>query len=219
MTRTRSRRTVQALVVPVLGLAGLLAAGGAPAAHAESKETPPQLSITVDDGRDDAKAGETLRYTVTVTNLGGERVEDLRVTQTVPSGARLASADRGGRASKGTVAWTVDVRPGRSTTLTTSLTLARELPPDLLRLATVGCASTSAGTPPVVCASDSNELPAGAAAAAQQRELDRAAVDVRPAWVVPAALGSAALVVATGVGAWVTGRRRRRARGRSRRRS
>lgn len=215
MTRTRTRRTVPALVVPLVGVAGLLAGGSAQPARAETR--PPQLSITVDDGRTDAKAGDELRYAVTVTNLGGKRVEDLRVTQTVPAGAELGSADRDGRASKGTVAWTVDVGPGRSTTLTTSLTLAGELPPDLLRLATVGCASTSAKAPPVVCASDSDELPAGAAAAAQQRELAPAAA-ARPAWVLPAAAGSAGLVAATGLGAWLTGRRRGRPHGRSSRR-
>jgi uncharacterized repeat protein (TIGR01451 family) len=217
MTPPRSHRTAPVLLVPLVGVAGLLAVTAAQPAQAEAKAKSPQLSITVDDGRADAKPGDELRYTLTVTNLGGDRVEDLRVTQTVPTGARLRSADRAGRASEGTVAWTVDVAPGRSTTVTTSLTLARELPADLLRLATVGCASTSAKAPPVVCASDSDELPAGAAAAAQQRELDPAAADDRRAWVVPAALGSGGLVVAAGLGAWATGRhrsRRRRSRGR-----
>jgi hypothetical protein len=41
-----------------------------------------------------------------------------------------------------------------------------DTPPDLLRLASVACASTADGARPVVCATHSDQLPAGAAVAA-----------------------------------------------------
>jgi uncharacterized repeat protein (TIGR01451 family) len=211
MTRTRSRRTVQAIAIPLVGLAGLLAATSAEPAQAEAKAKAPQLSITVDDGRTDAGAADSLRYTVTITNLGADRVRDLHLSQTVPAGSSFDSADHGGRVRKGTIGWTVDLGAGRTTTVTSSLAVDRDLPPELLRLATVACASTSATAAPVVCASDSDLLPAGASAEVQQRQLDEAGVGAaRPAWVLPAGLGSGALllVAALVLGGRAVGRRR-----------
>lgn len=137
------------------------------AASAAPSEAPPQLSIAVDDGQTSARAGDQLAYVVTVTNLGTEPVENLLVTQTVPAGSKLDSVDSEASESKGIVTWKVDIDPTEKATLKMSLAVL-STPAEVLRLATVACVKATEKGPPIVCASDSNLLPAGAAA--QQAE-------------------------------------------------
>lgn len=138
-------------------------------AVAAPSETPPQLSIAVDDGQTSAVAGDKLAYTLTVTNLGTKRVQDLLVTQSVPAGSKLASKDNDAVETQGTVTWKLNLDPTKKATLKMSLTVLKTSN-DVLRLATVACAKVSKKAAPLVCASDSNQLPAGAAAQAQQDE-------------------------------------------------
>lgn len=198
-TATRPRPARALLRTLAAGVAALGLLGAAGPAHADSG--PPQLSIRVDDGRTDVVGGATLRYTLTVTNLGGKPVHDLVITQTVPGRSTLDAVDDGGTATRTAARWTVDLPPGRSLRLRSSVTLGKEPPAGELRLATVACASTSPKAPPVVCASDSDQLPAGAAAAHQQQRLDATASEHRPAWLVPAGLVAGGLLL---VGAAVT---------------
>jgi uncharacterized repeat protein (TIGR01451 family) len=187
------------VTVAVLSLLGLLGATSPAEAAA-----PPQLSIGVDDGQTDARTGSTLRYVVTVTNLGTSTVRHLAVSQTVPPGTTLGPVRDGGTKAKGAVRWTLDVPAGKSVTLRTSVEVGQDLAPDELRLATVACASTTPRAAPLVCASDSDQLPAGATAAEDQRHLEAAATGGRPAWLLPTGVAAGGLLlvgalVATGI--------------------
>ena len=125
----------------------------------------PQLSIAIDNGRTSTTTGDKLDYVITVSNLGTTDIDGLLVNQTLPAGMTFGSADSSGTADAGKVSWTVDLKATETATLHTSMTVTAT-PAELLRLATVACASISADGPPIVCASDSDQLPAGAAAEA-----------------------------------------------------
>ncbi|MFD8560812.1 hypothetical protein ACWDOR_06945 [Streptosporangium canum] len=191
--------------------AALILVLAAPAAASPSKphphedggkkaaETAPTLSISVDNGRTSAKEGDRLSYTVTVRNIGTTDASDLRLTQSLPAGLKLVSADRDGRAKAGHVTWTVDLKAGRNAAFHTTAEV-RATPDDLLRLATVACASAEADDKPIVCATHSDQLPAGAAA----DDAARSAATPAPArpWYVLAGAGLLVLMV---FGLW-TGR-------------
>lgn len=153
------RRT--ACVVAGVALAALLTAAPAWA----SGTAAPQLSIAVDNGRTSTAAGETLDYAITIRNLGTAGVKDLRVTQTMPAGLSLEKADAAGAERAGSVGWTLDLAAAGQVVVHSTMTVA-DTPPELLRLATVACASMSVTGPPIVCAAHSDQLPAGAAAEA-----------------------------------------------------
>ncbi|MGS2643413.1 hypothetical protein [Streptosporangium sp. LJ11] len=125
----------------------------------------PSLSISIDNGRTSAEEGDRLTYAVTVRNTGATRVRDLELTQTLPAGLRFVSADGGGSASKGQVRWSADVPPGKDVTFHTVAEVGAT-PEDLLRLASIACANTEGSDRPIVCATHSDQLPAGAAAEA-----------------------------------------------------
>jgi uncharacterized repeat protein (TIGR01451 family) len=125
----------------------------------------PRLRIAIDDGRTATRSGQTLTYTVTVTNLGLSEVGGLQLTQSVPSEAKLVSAAGASAAKGGRITWRLDLKASGVATFHATMTVTRT-PPQLLRLATVACAGTSASAPPIVCAADSDQLPAGAPAPA-----------------------------------------------------
>lgn len=126
-----------------------------------------QLRIAVDGGVTSARVGATLTYAIIIQNLGTADVADLLVTQSLPAGLQFLSADSGGTVKPGSVSWKLDLKTTATATFHTTTTVL-DTPPVLLRLATVVCAATSADASPTVCASDSDELPAGAAAEVSQ---------------------------------------------------
>ncbi|MGV9775709.1 hypothetical protein [Streptosporangium sp. NPDC003464] len=158
----------------------------------ETAGTAPTLSISVDNGRTSARQGDRLSYTVTVRNTGTTDADDLRLTQSLPAGLKLLSADRHGEAEPGRVVWTVDLKAGKDTAFHTTAEV-QATPDDLLRLATVACASTEAADRPIVCATHSDELPAGAAAAAAAAHGAAVPAALRP-WYLLAAAGTLILV-------------------------
>ncbi|MBM9477524.1 DUF11 domain-containing protein [Nakamurella flavida] len=139
----------------------------APAAPAAPAPAGPQLSIAVDDGRDTAAEGDQLAYTVTVTNLGTDAVAGLRISQLLPTGTTFVSADQDGVQDGGTVVWQQDLAASEVFTARVVATVGAPAAGEL-RLAGVACAALAADQPPLVCASDSDQLPAGAAADAAQ---------------------------------------------------
>ena len=203
-------------------LAAPTATAALPAGPDQAAEAPtstsapagPQLSITIADGRTSVALGDTLHTTITVRNLGTTRLAGLRISQTVPTGLHLTSADAGGRVTAGTVRWTTSVAPGRTVVLHT-VARVTATPSDLLRLASVACVADAADGPPLVCASDSDLLPTGrrAAARAVAADVSRASRRATPAsgpdGSSPIALALAVLVGAALVaGAFVVARRR-----------
>ena len=144
---------------PTVIVPGSTIANGAPPA--------PQLSIAVDNGHTSAAVGDAFTYTITVANLGTTDIPGLVVTQTMPTGLTFGSADSGGTAESDSVTWNVDLKATDTSTFHTTMSVV-PTPADLLRLATVACASLSPGGSPIVCASHSDQLPAGAAAESSQ---------------------------------------------------
>ena len=199
----RQRPALAALLCCVLAavLAGL---GATPAA---ASGPPPQLSIAVDDGRTDAGAGADLTYTVTVTNLGARSVKELEVTQTVPAAAQLRSAGPGGTVDGQQVRWRTGLRQGQTKRFTSRVSVAGSVPDDLLRLAAVACAAQPDAGRPLVCASDSDQLPAGAAADARRATLTAAPVPVAHLPVLAVAGALLGVLVVAGL---LLGRRRAR---------
>lgn len=189
---SRSARLSAALAALVL--TGLVCAS--PSA-AEAAPEVPQLSIAVDDARPSAAPSDELVYKVSVTNLGTRPVKGLIITQTIPDGAALRSTDPRSSGNDRTVSWSVDVGPGKKAATATTVTVAKTLPDGLLRLATVACARTTTKGAPLVCASDSDQLPAGAAADTQRQELEQRGVGHQGWWPLPAAPVLGGLVLAT----------------------
>jgi uncharacterized repeat protein (TIGR01451 family) len=192
MTADRHHPVPTGLAFGVL-LSTLLAVVPAPTAGAAAPTTP-QLSIAVDNGHTTTEAGATLTYTITVHNLGATDVPGLTVSLTVPNGLKPGPSPTATTTASGDLNWDLDLKTSGVATFHSTMTVV-ETPPELLRLATVACAS-SGGGPPIVCATHSDQLPAGAAAA-------RAAVgqDVSSSgygwWYVAAGILLAVLALAT----------------------
>jgi len=125
----------------------------------------PRLSISVDNGRTTTTAGDVLEYSITIRNLDSTDVEGLAVTQTVPDGLRFESADAEGVLGDRSINWSATLPAGGEAVHHSKMTVL-DTSADLLRLATVACAHTTTQDAPIVCASHSDQLPAGAAAEA-----------------------------------------------------
>jgi uncharacterized repeat protein (TIGR01451 family) len=170
-----------------------------PAAVSVAPPTP-QLSIALENGRTSAAVGDTATYTITLRNLGSTRVNGLQVTQSVPKGLNFRSADSAGIVKEGTVSWRLNLEAGGKATLHTTMSVTKT-PEDLLRLATVACANVAANGPPIVCATDSDQLPAGASAqvskaAAAPASRPAATPTGRNGWYTAGGLAGIALVMA-----------------------
>ncbi|MEV6863231.1 hypothetical protein AB0M44_19780 [Streptosporangium subroseum] len=148
--------------------AGEKTGGGKASAAKAAAGNVPRLSISVDNGRTAAQEGDRLTYTVTVRNIGTAGARNLHLTQSLPPGLKFVSADGHGAVRHGQIVWSADVRAGKDVTFHTTAKV-QDTPDQLLRLATVACASTGADAKPIVCATHSDELPAGAAAAEAAR--------------------------------------------------
>lgn len=168
----------------------------------------PQLSIAVDDGHTSADTGATLTYTVTVRNLGTTEVTGLAVTQTMPAGLKLDSSSPAGVPGAGEVGWRTDLKATGAATFHSTMTVSKT-PADLLRLATVACASTSTTGPPIVCASHSDQLPAGASAAAREAGTRSASSGGQSRWYLIG--GAVLLIVAASLILWFRRRKLRQA--------
>lgn len=152
--------TTSSRLLLVLGAACGVLLTTTPAADAAATAVP-QLSIAVDDLRATATSGDALDYAVLVTNLGSEGVRGVQVTQTRPPGLTFTQAGSGGVIEANRVSWVVDLGAHASTTLRTSATLS-QTPAETLRLATTVCGTAAGERAPLVCATDSDQLPAGA---------------------------------------------------------
>ncbi|WP_371780879.1 hypothetical protein [Streptosporangium subroseum] len=166
----------------------------------------PRLSISVDNGRTAAQEGDRLTYTVTVRNIGTAGARNLHLTQSLPPGLKFVSADGHGAVRHGQIVWSADVRAGKDVTFHATAKV-QDTPDQLLRLATVACASTGADAKPIVCATHSDELPAGAAAA----EAARLAANPATGTLRYVLMGIGLLIVAV-AGTLVARRTRRQAR-------
>ena len=187
------------------GLLAVRAVAMGPLAAAPASATP-QLSIAIDNGKKSAVQGDRSSYTITVHNIGTKPVRALQITQTMPTGLKLISAQDDGKSSAGQVTWTVDLAAGASKALHTT-TVVQATPAELLQLATVACATASKQARPLVCATHSDQLPAGKAAAAASTKAVRAEPG-HSTW--PALLGGVGAAAVTAALATLVVVRRRR---------
>ncbi len=128
----------------------------------------PGLSISVTDGRKTVRPGDRVSYTVKLHNIGTTTAPGLVVVQTLPAGLTLVSATPHAVTRAGQVRWKISLPPGRARTFGV-VGQVEHTSKQLLRLATVACATADGGTKPIVCAAHSDQLPAGAAAADPRR--------------------------------------------------
>lgn len=186
--------------------AGLLVAWSPLAALPAEAKPAPELSITIDNGKATLAPGDEPEYTITVTNLGADPVGNLRLSQTVPHGASVVTPAHADLRA-GTLRWTLDVPATKQATVRTTLRVTDPAPPDLLRLATVACAAASTKGPPLVCATDSDQLPAVTTAEHPEAASAEPASTRRSWW--PYA-GGGALLVGGAAGVFAVLRLRRR---------
>jgi uncharacterized repeat protein (TIGR01451 family) len=163
-----------------------------------SAPTDPQLSIAIDNGHTTAAPGERLVYTITIRNVGASDAQELRITQTLPPGLEFISADHNGVADSSRITWVLDLKAGAESKLST-VGQVGQTPDELLRLAAVACAAAKDADRPLVCATHSDLLPAGAVAAAPGPS---------PLGWIRYAIGATALLL-VGLGTWLLARRRR----------
>jgi uncharacterized repeat protein (TIGR01451 family) len=189
----RDRAAGLALAVALVALLG-----GAPAQAARSA---PQLSIAIDNGQSAVRAGDTVTYAIVVTNVGTKAVKGLWLSQSLPTGLRFMSSDSEGVTERGVVSWRVDLAASANATVHSTMRVT-VTPTDLLRLASVACASSTRIGRPIVCASHSDQLPAGAAAVEAESGSGSQSSGVSVWWY---AVGAALVVV---VGLVVLRRRR-----------
>ncbi|MBI3241091.1 MAG: DUF11 domain-containing protein [Chloroflexi bacterium] len=92
-------------------------------------ESPPDLVIEKSDGHDTARAGETLTYTLAISNVGAQAATGVIVADTLPTLTRFVAASDGGTASGRLVTWPVfDLAAGASVTRTVTVKVTDMLP-------------------------------------------------------------------------------------------
>jgi uncharacterized repeat protein (TIGR01451 family) len=170
---------VRAVATTFLTLATVLLSHPSASAKPHPKPKPsvstvaaPQLNIAITDGRIAAARGDRLTYTIRVQNLGTTTAQNLHISQTLPPGLSLVSADHHGTASAGRVSWIVNLKPGEESTVAT-IGHVGPTPADLLRLASVVCATAKGGRKPLVCATHSDLLPTATGTRVDQSTSDR----------------------------------------------
>jgi uncharacterized repeat protein (TIGR01451 family) len=87
-------------------------------------EAYPDLTITKDDGLTEVMPGDTVVYTLTITNVGDQDATGVAVTDTLPAGVTFVDASDGGTESGGVVSWpTFDLGAGASVVRTVTVTV------------------------------------------------------------------------------------------------
>jgi uncharacterized repeat protein (TIGR01451 family) len=216
--RRRAAFAAAALAGPLIALSPQLSpflphSGPSPsasAARAAAAAKGPELRIGVSDGRQSARPGILLTYTVKIHNIGTVSVPRLHLEQSLPPGLTLISVTGHGTRGAGQVRWQLPLPPGHADVFRVVAKVGKT-PGKLLRLATVACASANGNGKPIVCATDSDELPAGAAAAAAAvTHARQAGPGPGPGYLRPVSAILAFGIVAVAGGWWLAIRRRAR---------
>ena len=94
-----------------------------------------------------AEPGETLTYTITLSNSGGQAVTGYGVTDPLDANTTFVSADNGGTAAGNTVTWTgLTIPAGGSLALHVAVTVNSPLPANVTQIGNL--AYQTGGTPP-----------------------------------------------------------------------
>jgi uncharacterized repeat protein (TIGR01451 family) len=119
-------------------------AGGQAVAAADETQVVPDFDVMTTDGRDVARPGDELRYTVTVSNANGSGPGPVSVVDTLDAGLAVVSAAGGGVVdpSGRRVCWAaLAIPPGGSATLTFVARLAPDARPGVVSSTVVATAA------------------------------------------------------------------------------
>jgi uncharacterized repeat protein (TIGR01451 family) len=191
------------------GAAVATALAAVPAAHAaepgpDAPERPYALNIAIGNGHQAVKRGDRLTYTIDVGNSGEGGTPSLLLSQTLPPGLAFVSATPEGQVSGDRITWRRKLPAGGSGRYRV-VARVDQVPAPARRLAVVACATIKADRRPLVCATDSDILPAAA-----PHEDHEASASGQSLWYVGAAL---ALLLMASLGLHLRRRLMRRGRG------
>jgi uncharacterized repeat protein (TIGR01451 family) len=167
-----------------------------------------QLSIGVTDSRQRVQAGDLLTYAVKVDNIGKRNATRLSIVQTLPAGLKLISASRHPAVHAGQLTWRLSLAAGHTSKFRVVGKVGKT-PKQLLRLATIACATAGGSHRPIVCAAHSDQLPAGAVAVAQASQAAAAARSGGDTDGILRPAGAALVLVIAAGGGYLLFRRRR----------
>ena len=89
----------------------------------------PDLVILKTDGRTTAQPGQTLTYTLTISNVGNQGATGVTVTDTIPDNTTFVSASDGGTFAGGVVTWTIgSLAAGETVTRLVEVQVATAIP-------------------------------------------------------------------------------------------
>jgi uncharacterized repeat protein (TIGR01451 family) len=92
-------------------------------------EPAPELGIAKEDGLDTVQPGDTVTYTLTVTNSSTTDATGVVVTDTIPAHTAFVGASDGGTESGGVVTWpTFDLAAGGTVTRTVTVAVVDQVP-------------------------------------------------------------------------------------------
>src|SRR5262245_48332752 len=95
----------------------------------------PDLVVTKDDGVTSAVPGQTLTYTVSVTNVGNAPATGVIATDIIPNNTTFQSASNGGTFANGTVTWNIgSVAVGATVTRTVTVRVNSTVPAGVTQL-------------------------------------------------------------------------------------
>jgi len=174
-------RTTAVAAAGLIALPAALATGHDATGHdaaGQAGQAPPRLAISVSDGKVATRAGQSLTYTIRLSNTGTATATRLKVTQTMSPGLMVIGASAGAARGPGWVAWSATVPAGGTRTFRVTARVART-PAKVLRLAAVACAGLP-GRQPLVCAAHLDRLPAAQAGRAREAAQARHAGLSRP---------------------------------------
>ncbi len=83
----------------------------------------PDIGVSKTDGRASAAPGDTLVYTLTISNVGLVAAPNVRITDTLPANVAFVSASNGGSNAGGVVTWPVVTTLTIGSSLTRTVTL------------------------------------------------------------------------------------------------
>jgi uncharacterized repeat protein (TIGR01451 family) len=169
-----------------------------------------QLSIGVTDSRKRVQAGDLLTYAVKVDNIGKRNATRLSIVQTLPAGLKLISASRHPAVHAGQLTWRLSLAAGHTSKFRVVGKVGKT-PRQLLRLATIACATAGGSHRPIVCAAHSDQLPAGAVAAAHASQAAASAKSAGSAAGYLRPAGAVLVLAIAAGGGYLLVRRRRQA--------
>jgi uncharacterized repeat protein (TIGR01451 family) len=97
--------------------------GNNTASDTDTVNAVPDLTITKDDGLTSVVPGQTVTYTLTISNVGNKNATGVVATDTLPANTTFVSASNGGTLTNGVVTWNVGPLGGGGGNVTRTVTV------------------------------------------------------------------------------------------------